>query len=70
MGINVSVYMDVCVWVCVCFRVWEAKEKILSSAFLTGVRISKRKFVYFGAKTTQRAVLAKTCEIREKDEGR
>ena len=45
-------------WVTVYVRGWVAKEEILSSASFRSVRLSRRfSFVYFGVKTTQRAVL-------------
>ena len=37
----IYIYMNICVWVCVCVHRWLAKEGILSSAFLTGVRVSR-----------------------------
>ena len=37
----VYIYMDVYVWVSLCVRGWVSKEGILSSAFLTGVRVSR-----------------------------
>ena len=36
----IYIYMDVCVWVSLSVRGWVAKEEILSSAFLIGVRVS------------------------------
>ena len=51
--------MDVCLWVCVCVHGWVAKDGILLSASLSRARLSGRpSYVYFGAKTTQRAVPA------------
>ena len=49
--------MDVCVQVSVSVHGSVAKEGILSSASLTSIRVfGGSSFVYFGAKTTQRAV--------------
>ena len=39
--IYVYIYMDVCVWISVCVRGWVAKEGMLSSVSLTGVRVSR-----------------------------
>ena len=56
-----------CVWVSVCCG-WAAE---LSSTFLKnlGASVSRYSFVYWGAKTTQRAVPAKTCQTGREDEG-
>ena len=40
-GTIMNIYMDVCVWVCVCVHGWVAKERILSSVFLTSVRLTR-----------------------------
>ena len=59
--------MCVCVCVCLCM-LWVASGIIVN--IFEVVPMSRYSFVYFGVKTIQRAVPAKTCKTRRENEGR
>ena len=53
---------DVCGWVCVCSWMDSQRRDLIFGIFDRHQCIWMEPFVYFGAKTTQRAVPTKTCE--------
>ena len=67
--IYIYIYIFVCVYVAICVCSWIGDQgwgDLISGIF----EVSRKPFfVYFGAKTTQKAVPAKTCETGRESEG-